>query len=141
VLRRRRFFAGRPIGEAEVKDIVWLNPSGREMRPEQWAAAHARALGVRLEGTALEEVDASGRPVTDDSLTILFNAHHEAVPFSLPRFGAPSRWRCVIDTADAGREGHVYRGGYRYPLEGRSLVLLQAEAPPPRRGGRPTTAG
>ncbi|HXH06259.1 MAG TPA: glycogen debranching protein GlgX, partial [Vicinamibacterales bacterium] len=43
VLRRRRFFQGRAI--RGVKDIVWLDPSGREMTDEAWNAPDARSLG------------------------------------------------------------------------------------------------
>ena len=30
--------------------------------------------------------DARGRPVTDDDFVVLFNAHHDAVPFTLARY-------------------------------------------------------
>jgi len=30
VFRRRRFFQGRPIYGAEIKDIYWANPMGRK---------------------------------------------------------------------------------------------------------------
>jgi glycogen operon protein len=31
IFRRKRFFQGRPIKGANVKDVLWLNPSGNEM--------------------------------------------------------------------------------------------------------------
>ena len=36
VFRRPHFFRGKPIPGTEVKDIVWLNPEGREQRDEDW---------------------------------------------------------------------------------------------------------
>src|ERR1700731_4116048 len=33
VFHRRRFFQGRPIKGASVKDVLWLNPSGNEISP------------------------------------------------------------------------------------------------------------
>ena len=36
VFRRRRFFQGRPIKGANVKDVLWLNPGGNEMSEEEW---------------------------------------------------------------------------------------------------------
>ena len=79
---------------------------------------------------------ARGEPVNDDDFLLLLNAHHDAVPFTVPNGGAA--WQLEVDTAlDAARSG----GGAvaaapapvpsSYPLEGRSLVLLRraAEAP------------
>ena len=36
VLRRRKFFQGRSIRGADVNDIAWLDPSGREMTDDAW---------------------------------------------------------------------------------------------------------
>jgi glycogen operon protein len=50
VLRRRQFFQGRPIRGSEVKDVAWLDPSGREMPDEAWASGFVRCLGMLLAG-------------------------------------------------------------------------------------------
>ena len=41
VLRRRRFFQGRRLRGAEVKDIMWLTPDGREIRTARRARKSA----------------------------------------------------------------------------------------------------
>ena len=46
VLRRRRFFAGRSIRGADVKDIAWFDPNGKEMTDDTWSA-RARAVPRR----------------------------------------------------------------------------------------------
>jgi isoamylase len=125
--RRRRFFAGRPAPGDYVKDIIWLTPAGREMADKEWRSDHVRTLGVRLDGNAIQDVDAYGQSVVDDTLLIMFNAHHEPVPFSLPRFRPRVRWTCLVDTASELREGKVFRGGQRYPLDARSLALLVSD--------------
>ena len=84
VFRRRRFFQGRRIRGAEVKDLSWLRPDGKEMTDEDWAKGYVRCLGVRLAGHAIEEKDSKGRPIMDDTFLILLNAHHEPRPFTLP---------------------------------------------------------
>lgn len=60
VLTRRTYFQGRSIRGASVKDIYWLDPSGREMTDEAWNAPFVRSLGVLMVGDAIDEVDERG---------------------------------------------------------------------------------
>ena len=126
VLRRRHFFQGRPIRGSEVKDLAWFRPDGRELTDDDWANPHTRCLGLRLSGDAMDEVDANGRPVTDDTVLIILNAHHEPIPFVLPAHRRGLRWEPVLDTqAVEGRPRQgPRRGGERYDLQGRALACL-----------------
>ena len=130
VFRRRHFFQGRPLHGSEAKDIVWLKPDGSEMTTEEWSQDFARCLGVYLAGSALTEIDARGQRVVDDDFVVLFNAHHDSVPFRLPtKTLAPhgdGRWQAIVDTArDNGlAPDGIFDAESTYPLEGRSLVLL-----------------
>src|SRR5579884_1382591 len=36
MLRRRRFFRGRPIRGHDIRDITWFTPDGKEMTDEEW---------------------------------------------------------------------------------------------------------
>ena len=125
VFRRRHFFQGRPLHGGDAKDIVWLKPDGAEMTSDEWDQDFARCLGVFLAGDALDETDARGRRVTDASFVVLFNAHHDAVPFRLPDYRA-AHWLTLLDTArdDGLAPGGTFVAGSVYPLEGRSLALL-----------------
>jgi len=126
VFRRRHFFAGKPAPDSAGKDIAWLKPDGTEMTQQEWDHDFARCLGVYLGGDALEEVDARGRRVVDDTFVVLFNAHHDRIPFQLPAAGAAG-WLVLVDTTFEG--GLVPDGTYQpqgtYELAGRSFVLLQ----------------
>ena len=130
VFRRRHFFQGRPLHGSEAKDIVWLKPDGSEMTTEEWSQDFARCLGVYLAGSALAEIDARGQRVVDDDFVVLFNAHHDSVPFRLPtKTLAPhgdGRWQAIVDTArdDGLAPDGIFDAESTYPLEGRSLVLL-----------------
>jgi glycogen operon protein len=124
VLTRRKYFQGRAIRGAEVKDIYWLDPSGREMTDEAWNAPFVRSLGVLMVGNALDEVDERGRQVTGDTLLILLNAHHDAVPFALPLVGDKKSWMRAFDTIDAQVEERRFAGGTTYPLQGRTLAVF-----------------
>jgi glycogen operon protein len=127
VLRRRQFFFGRRIRGSEVKDLAWFRPDGKEMTEESWQDPLARCIGLRLAGDAIEEVDAQGEPITDDTLLILLNAHHEPLPFTLPAHRPGVKWELVLDTRTAeGRRLHrPMKGGELYELEARCVALLQ----------------
>jgi glycogen operon protein len=126
VFRRRSFLQGRPIRGSGVKEIVWLNPDGREMSDEEWNQSFARCLGVYLAGEGLEEQDERGRPVRDEDFLLLFNAHHEEIPFHIPGYRPGSPWVLVLDTRQRVGPGGAlrYRAGEAFPLAGRSLALL-----------------
>jgi isoamylase len=126
-LRRRVFFQGRRIRGSEVKDLAWFKPDGKEMTDDDWNNGFARCLGLRLAGDAIEEVDARGNRILDDTLLILLNAHHEPVNFVLPAHRRKLRWQVVFDTKEEKirRRQRLIRGGNEYPLEARSMVLLR----------------
>ena len=129
VLRRRRFFRGRAIRGAGVRDVDWLEPSGREMTDEAWNAGFVRSLGVRLDGRAIDEVDERGRPVAGDTLLLLLNGHHEAVPFTLPEERLREHWICLVDTGNPDMHDEAFGGAATYTLDGRSLALFKLAQP------------
>ena len=128
VLQCRKFFQGRSIRGVGVKDIAWFDPSGKEMDDEAWNAHFVRSLGVRLSGEEMEEVDEEGDPVVGDTLFLMFNAHHEAIPFVLPPSPKPKeRWEKLLDTTE--REPHWGRRhplrDHTYRLRGRSVAAFR----------------
>jgi len=127
VLHRRKFFQGRPLRGSGVKDLTWLRPDGEEMSDADWDSHWLRCLGLRLAGDALDEMDERGEPVTDDTLLILLNAHHETVPFTLPADAAGDRWEVLVDTHAPELEpgARAVAGGAPLELAPRSLVLLR----------------
>ncbi len=136
-LHRRDFFQGHPVAGAEVKDVRWLNPAGFEMNEPAWHERAARALGVELRGDAIVEADEQGERIVDDTLLVLLNASHVNVSFVLPKPPVEKRWEAVIDTSERGGRPSTRRGVDRYPLAGRSVVVLRsATAPKPGRRRR-----
>ncbi len=135
VFRRRRWFLGSPVRGTEARDIAWFRPDGVEMSDEDWQHGFARSLGVFLNGQAIPSLDERGERVVDDIFLVLFNGHHEALPFRLPAADPwGERWLRVLDTADPQlRPGERRRGephleaGSEVRVEGRALVLLQRE--------------
>ena len=123
VLRRRRFFQGRPIRGAGVKDICWLNASGREMTDADWNAPEARRLGVLLAGNAIEEVDARGQHIVGDTLLILLNADASPTAFTYPADGR-GNWELLVDTARPTLSDVALEGD-RYELDAHSMAVLR----------------
>jgi len=124
VLRRRRFFQGRPIRGAGVKDICWLNKAGREMTDADWNAPEARRLGVLLAGDAIEELDAHGRRIVGDTLLVLLNADPSPAAFTFPADGPAGAWELLVDTARPALSALLVEGD-RYGLEARSMAVLR----------------
>lgn len=126
IFRRRRFFQGRPIKGANVKDVLWLNPSGGEMSEEQWRDGSTCCLGMFLAGQGLDETDEHGRKLGDESFLILLNGYHEDVAFRLPSFQPGTLWVTWMDTSrESGlRNADTHDGGIPYPLQARSMAVL-----------------
>ncbi len=120
VLRRRRWFQGVPIRGSV--DIGWCRPDGTPMSDEDWDSG-ASMVGVFLNGDALTETDRRGEPVTDDSFLLLFNAHHEAADWTLPKQWG-EEWQLVADTCPADREDSSFASGQPLTVSARSVVVL-----------------
>ncbi|MEK7384818.1 MAG: glycogen debranching protein GlgX, partial [candidate division NC10 bacterium] len=127
-LRRRKFFQGRPLCDADMKDLTWMRPDGSEMADAAWRDATLQAFGFRLCGRAMDDVDERGEPITDDTLLVLLNAGAGAVRFVLPDAHPGVRWEALLDTAREHEPAkpRVLDVGESLELAGRSLVLLRA---------------
>jgi glycogen operon protein len=96
------------------------------MTDDEWNQGFARSLGAYLSGRGLYERDEYGKPVEDDDLLLLINAHTDVIPFS----PAQRQRRCGValdldtDQADGMPAQDVHAPGSEYPLQGRSLALF-----------------
>ena len=125
VLMRRRFFQGRSIRGAGVKDIAWFEPSGREMTDADWNAHSAHCLGVFLNGKELQEIDEEGGPIEGDTLFVMFNAQHETISFALPMPGPDDVWERILDTAEKRWKRRQRLRDHSYKLRSRSLAVFR----------------
>ena len=122
VFRRRRWFQGRPI--RGTVDIGWFKPSGKAMTDQDWEAGHERSLGVFLNGKGIPGHDDRGRPLSDDSFLLLFNAHSRPVRWMLPKeYGGP--WKLLIDTERLQPERETRTVSDTVRTEGRTVLVLQ----------------
>ena len=104
------------------------------MGQEEWHAGWIRCIGMLLNGRTLDDLNAFGEPLVDDTFLILLNPHHEPVRFSLPAPRAGMVWELVVDTrsysAPKTRKDRVAK---TYQLVDRSMaVFVEAPQAPPR---------
>jgi isoamylase len=124
VLRRRRFFQGRPIRGADIKDLTWFQADGQEMTDEAWNM-DVRFLAMRIAGGAADVLDDEGRPIQDETMLLLLNSSDALVEFALPPPHTRGfRWKLVLDTSWPEQEAGQPLSGKTYGLAARSLALL-----------------
>ena len=106
--------------------IHWCKPNGLYMSDGDWHKSYIRCLGLMLLGNDLQEYDARGKKLVDDSFLFLFNAHWEPIPFILPHGAGKTGWQLVFDTSKDRRDlrRQVLRAKQAYSLKPRSLVLF-----------------
>jgi isoamylase len=130
VLRRRRFFEGIFATGAEIKDLTWFKLDGTEVVDEDWNDPEARSLAMRLAGEAIDEREAEGSRISDETLLVLLNAYHEDLVFTLPETGGESAcsWERLMDTesdSPPAPSGVLCAVGTTYTVAGRALALFR----------------
>ncbi len=133
VFRRRRWFHGRPI--RGIDDMAWFRPDGAEMSEHDWTDVPMLAIGVFLNGQAIAQPDRFGRRVSDDTFLVLFNAHHEPVPWKLPGRRWGTSWVAEIDTAVPDGRLRSVGAGRTIDRPAHSIVVLRKRLPHPSIGG------
>jgi glycogen operon protein len=98
------------------------------MEDRDWAEGFAKALGVFLNGDALEQ-GRRGEEYSDDSFLMLFNAHHEPVGFTVPPSRWGDAWELTEDTASTATgltdaERSSLKPGDIVDVDARSMLVL-----------------
>jgi glycogen operon protein len=123
--RRRGWFKGRLLRGKGISDIAWLRVDGEPMSEEDWQQGFVKSLMVFLNGEALQELDDDGKRVRDASFLLLFNAHYEALDFTLPPASFGGAWTVVVDTAtEVGERNATLPAGSVARVEARSVIVL-----------------
>ena len=127
-LRRAKFFKGRDIRGADIKDIMWFRHDGEAMSEQDWGTSYTRAIQLMVAGLGLDTTDDEGKPIVDDDMLLLINAGHESLDFHMPGLeGDADDWQLLLDTNEDGATESVPTGGKTH-LEGRSLRLFRRDA-------------
>ncbi len=126
MLRRGRFLTEAYNEELDIKELTWVNSTGKEMKQEDWAAS-AQCVGLMLDGRA--QPTGIKKRGDDATLLLVFNAWHDMVEFTLPRIGGDDQsWTLMIDTNLSEYEQHQEDQKFSfeqvYAVTGRSFLLF-----------------
>jgi glycogen operon protein len=136
VFRRRRWFSGRPI--RGTADVGWFKPDGTEMNDSDWDAGFARSVGLFLNGEAIHTPDERGQRVVDDSFLVVFNAHDESLPWTLP-ISLRGRWQVAADsTVPREAWGGTIEGSTTVPARSLRVLQFRADRNPVRQRSGPS---
>jgi glycogen operon protein len=130
LFRRPHYFKGDTTSPSGLKDITWIDPSGREMVDADWHDPRRRVLAALFGGdTGDRFVSLRGYPEYDDTFLMLLNAHEHEIAFILPSLHTFAGWRLVLDTTRPQRLAPDSRflPSAVFPLGARTLALLVAE--------------
>ncbi len=130
VLRRRRFFEGLFLPGADIKDLTWFKQDGTEMVDAQWADPDVRSIAMRVAGEAIDEREAEGGRISDETLLVLISSFHEELTFTLPEAGGSDgcQWELLMNTVDPAPpspSGNKYAVEREYALAPRALALFR----------------
>ncbi len=127
ILRRRRFFEGRPERPRGMKDLSWLRPDGEEMTEDDWSDSSLRTLALRMSGDAMDEPDARGQRILTRSLLLVLHAGTDAIRFRFPAVArSPSSppWNVVLNTEHAdGMSTDTHMRDEEIDLPGRTVLV------------------
>ena len=87
-----------------------------------------------LNGDAIPEHDAMGRPINDDHILLLFNAHSEPITFTLPPKSFGNDWQVRLDTASGAVDPpdvKPWRARSKHNVEAHSMMVLSTTVVPP----------
>jgi glycogen operon protein len=69
--------------------------------------------------------DERGRPMKGDTLLLLFNSHHEPLPFRLPKPREGQAWDLLFDTSHEDEPKVPETAVSPYALQPRSMVVFR----------------
>jgi glycogen operon protein len=99
VFRRNSYLRSSPADDdGPPGDVEWIDLAGMPMRDESWYGRARLGVTMFLNGAAIQDRDARGRPVLDDSFLVVFYGHHEDGEVVLPGPRLGTRWLPVVDT-------------------------------------------
>ena len=133
VFRRQSFFHGRSMRDSNLADLAWFRPDGKEMTPEDWNLSSAHCLGMLLAGEAINEMDARGNRIVDDTMLLLINAHWESLSFVMPSSRLSEKrqlfegiWVLELDkNSTEKRNSAQVKAGKKFEIESRSIAVFR----------------
>ncbi len=123
---RHRFLTGRRDADGE-RDVIWWHPAGREMGDGDWSDTNLQTIGMLLNGSRINSVDARGNTLRDDTFLVWLNAAGHTVEARLPNGSArmTTPWATVDPLDEDAPPAATYSPGETIVVEPRSVVILR----------------
>ncbi len=125
VLRRRRWFEGRPIWSNTIEDIEWFGPDGEHMTEPKWADPGELPLAVFLNGQAITSKGSRGQRIVDDSFLVLCNPTPNETSFVVPEHLGGVEWLVEVDTSSDPARGSKVETCDEWHVRPWAVVLLR----------------
>jgi glycogen operon protein len=124
--RRHSFVETDPLVAPLHLSLEWLRTDGERMTDADWMDFRIKSIALFLSGSGPEIRDASGAHTPDDDFVMLFNAHDEEVPFTLPG-DLPAAWTVAFDTSLGipFQDGPEESARFPYRVTAHTFVLLR----------------
>lgn len=127
VLSKGQFFDGQYIEGANIRDLAWYLPDGKELTLEDWENNRLKAFGLIM---AFDDpTENNEKPIMDNSFIILLNPSSETIEFVIPENNISEYWEVIIDTSSDTSILHtaIFEINQPYNMTDRSLVLLKPQ--------------
>ena len=86
-----------------------------------------RSIALMYNGNTLDQVDAMGQPISDDSFLILLNSYHDRVTYTLPQSPRGHGWTLIMDTHDLEQPFKSQPMAGQVEVQGRSVAVLMED--------------
>lgn len=111
-----------------MQDIAGFSHTGEQANEEPGNGWLTQSLGIFMNGETIPNPNALGEPVTDDSFYLIFNAHHEALEFTLPENRWGPCWLIVLDSVRGwADDASLLQAGATLKVAPQSIMLLQRQ--------------
>jgi isoamylase len=126
VFRRRDFLQGHEGESSGLPDVVWFGCSGETMADDDWERDDAHALGVFLNGEEIPSHDRGGEAIHGGSYLLLFNAHDEPLPFTVPN-GLGDAWATCVGSDTQAEYPATSAPGDTLDINSHSMLILRRD--------------
>lgn len=128
ILRRSRFLSAEPNESIDLKEITWINATGAEMVTKDWNNGGTRCFGMLLDGRA--QATGIKQRGHDATILVVFNSHHEEVPFKLLEGTSEARWMLLLDTTHVSDTAPKlnFSTGDIYAVAPRSVAVFRLDS-------------
>jgi len=124
-LRQRHWFEGRPAIKGGPKDLVWLQPAGREMTAEDWADTSLDTIGMFVSGSPLRSPGPRGEQQVDSSFMIWLSASSGPIEITLQENPWVHTGEVVLSTDPAHPVGTPVKIGDTLKVDARTVIVFR----------------